>query len=173
MVQEVQEWYDIYKDPNEIRWIWYTDRKLSFKTQIRDKEWVGMDGDAVISLRTDTAVDPWNTWTFDNMSITSWGKWWTWVAAPELDGAVAPIPPAWTYVLTWHIDSYSGTRHIETLEIRVNSSRIWSWWSGDRHYYGTMAYTFDGSSFVYCNYIYSWWSSNKATRGTLTFVKLR
>ena len=37
MVQEVQQQKNRYQDPNRIEWIWHIERKLSEKTQIREK----------------------------------------------------------------------------------------------------------------------------------------
>ena len=39
MVQEVQQDMNMFKELDETEWIWYVERRLSYKTQIRDKEW--------------------------------------------------------------------------------------------------------------------------------------
>lgn len=37
MVQEVQQQKNWYQDPNQIEWIWHIERKISDRTQVRDK----------------------------------------------------------------------------------------------------------------------------------------
>ena len=92
-LQDPQQQTDWYKKTNEIEGIWYIDRRLSYKTQIRDKEWGGggaldwmyadkTDLDSVWSIKRITwwtIKQGWNNYTQSTYGITvsKWGIYLT------------------------------------------------------------------------------------------------
>lgn len=82
MVQKVQQQNNWYQNPNIAEGIWYVERRLSYKTQIRDKEWWSV-ATSIINLSTSERAQTWSSYTtidtVDSSSLSSeitTATWW-------------------------------------------------------------------------------------------------
>ena len=86
MVQEVQQQKNRYQDPNRIEWIWHIERKLSEKTQIREKtaRWTTFTSSTMFIESHWSEVFP-NSWSYTDTEwvhyeVDGWdfymAQWW-------------------------------------------------------------------------------------------------
>ena len=96
-LQDPQQQTDWYKKTDDIEWIWYIERRLSYKTQIRDKEWWGGALDWMYAEKTDldkisTDITRITWWTLTQggnnytqsthwITVSKWGVYLTWIYA--------------------------------------------------------------------------------------------
>jgi len=116
MAQEVQTTLDYRAELNLIEWVWYQERKVSNKTQIRDKWGSSWD------------------WTSDTMYIHSWDwtsptSWTTnqelWWVRYKVSWWYVIIPTAWLYLA--QITPYQWSSSYQyTIKILVNGEERFS-----------------------------------------------
>ena len=167
-LQEVQKKDNRYKESDKIVWIWYIERKLSYKTQIRDKEntgwWV-----TELTLATATAVDPWNTGKFDNSSIASWGKGWS------ITDWWKVYPTPWRYILTRYVSTNNINRELQEFLLRVlrNGSYVYvrDDGNGKDDYYWTTAFEFLPWDELRLQFSFTWGSTSSNIGGRLRFIQ--
>lgn len=119
MVQEVQQQWNRYQEPNRIEGIWFTERKVSDHSQVRDK----------FSNKITATSNPmqistlyWevfaSSWTFSNG---------TWVDYRDEWGAIA-VPLYWSYLL-------------QIIPIQWASSQNWYYYKLRIYVEGELVYT--------------------------------
>lgn len=118
MAQEVQTTLDYRAELNEIEWIWYQQRKVSDKMQVRDKFsnwWDGNTPDMYVWY--DQRYKP-TSWTVNS---TEWGVTY------KVEWGDIIIPLAWAY-LAEITPSLVGTTtsYYYTIQIRVNGKSKFS-----------------------------------------------
>lgn len=118
MTQEVQTTLDYKAELNEVEWIWYQQRKISDKMQVRDKT----SSQAVASWGTGSISS--SSWEVEVWSWTITSSWWvdyksSWPAiiAPQAWGYMLQFIPTWTY---------SQTTYYYTVRIKVDDKTIYS-----------------------------------------------
>lgn len=167
MVQEVQKQADFYKQPNEIEWIWYIERKLSYRTQIRDKGWAwGIV--AEISLATSTETSPWQRGHFNDSTVTI-GQWWS------MSGYTLTTRP-WTYLITWEISTHNSSRLLDYFEMYLSHwwtpvGYLWHDGNNKKEYYGCTAYELLAGDLIGLHFQFSWGSATTNITWTLRFIQ--
>lgn len=166
MVQEVQKQADFYKQPNEIEWIWYIERKLSYRTQIRDKGWAwGIV--AEISLGTSTSTSPWTRGHFNDNTLVI-GTWW------GLDSYYV-FPRAWTYMIIFEIHTNNSSRLLEYFEMDLirgwGSTQLRQDGNGKKNYYANTAYQFYSWDKIWLHFEFTWGSATTNITWTLRFIQ--
>ena len=71
MVQEVQQQWNWYQTPNRIEWIWYSERKISDHTQVRNKKTrMSTFNSGAMFIQNDYWYDTWEvfnpSWTYSD-----------------------------------------------------------------------------------------------------------
>lgn len=118
MAQEVQTTLDYRAELNEIEGIWYQQRKVSDKMQVRDKK-----TNEVLALADSTPI-----------RLSSWEveiSWWTltskWGVEYTSDGAAIIIPEAWPYLIEYQTsDNYTQTNYFYTARVKVDGVTMYS-----------------------------------------------
>lgn len=98
MVQEVQQQKNRYQDPNQIEWIWHIERKVSDRTQVRDKHtrYTTFESGIMYITSNGSEVFP-NTWTYEDSDSVYYrvdskdfymAEWWAYL--------VHIIPTKWS-----------------------------------------------------------------------------
>lgn len=117
MVQEVQQDMNMFNELDETEWIWYVERRLSYKTQIRDKEWIGASY-CKLGLYFSATIPAWASTSFDNMTIE----------IPSNDVRLDEDHPNRIYITPWvYILSVKIYIHNGNINYRYNAA-IWENW---------------------------------------------
>lgn len=165
-LQEVQKRDNRYKEPDKIEWIWYIERRLSYKTQIRDKEWAWWIV-AEVELGTSTTTSPWSRWHFNDNTII-FGQWWT-------TSSYYVFPVKWTYMITMEIHTNNLNRKLDYFEMDVirwgGSTQIWYDGNSKDDYYASTAYQFYSGDKIGLHFQFSWGSDSSNITGLLRFIQ--
>ena len=106
MAQEVQTTLDYRAELNEIEGIWYQQRKVSDKMQVRDKK-----TNEVLALADSTPIRL-SSW---EVEISCWTLTSKWGVEYTSDGAAIIIPEAWPYLIEYQTsDNYAQTNYFYT-----------------------------------------------------------
>lgn len=118
MAQEVQTTLDYRAELNEIEWIWYQQRKVSDKMQVRDKFSNWWDGNTPnMYVWYDQRYKP-TSWTVNS---TEWGVTY------KVKGGDIIVPLAWAYIAEitpWQ--TWTTTTYYYTIQIWVNGKSRFS-----------------------------------------------
>ncbi len=118
MAQEVQTTLDYKAELNEIEWIWYQQRRVSDKMQVRDKtsnQVTALADTTSMATEWEEVITPW--WTL----TSSWGIEY------QSDWTSLIVPLAWAYMLqyipfTW----YPQTTYYYTIKVYVDGIEQYS-----------------------------------------------
>lgn len=114
MAQEVQTTLDYKAELNEIEWIWYQQRRVSDKMQVRDKV-----SSQVTALADTTSLNYPDVWA---EAIV---PWWTltskWGIEYQSESESLIVPLAWAYMIQYISDTtYPQATYFYELDIKVD-----------------------------------------------------
>lgn len=118
-MQEVQRQWNTYQENHEIEQIWYSSRKVSDKTQVRDKQtfWISFSETNTRVLFEDDHSD-YNQMPFSwNISEDYWDTEF------KITGWDIRMPLYWWYRLSWYMYWWSGNAYI-WFDFRINGKSI-------------------------------------------------
>lgn len=126
MVQEIQWELNYQRELDEIQWIWYSQRRISDKMQVRDKVSNSWDGGAGITMAyqgVEAMPNSWNTveqigWVDYKLS------WWK-----------ITIPLWWAYMIIytpwrWYTQTnyyYNIRLYVNSVEVYNKRTSLWEW----------------------------------------------
>lgn len=116
MAQEVQTTLNYQAELNEIQWIWYQERKISDKMQVRDKKSNQLTAWFTVPLSNYTPASPWSF----TISVI-------WDVIYKTDGGKIYLPEAWAYMLQYMPDtSYTQATYYYTIAVKLDGITVYS-----------------------------------------------
>ena len=109
MAQEVQTTLDYRAELNEIQWIWYQQRRISDKMQVREKVTNRLSAKWGASIR----AEYWEVFVSSWTSSTKWGVTYT------INWGTIRIPLWWAYMVYMTPDT-SGSSYYYQMRVYVN-----------------------------------------------------
>lgn len=118
MAQEVQTTLDYRVELNEIQWIWYQQRKIRDKTQIRDKT---TNGTVWLGWQTIIKSSAWEvtvpSWTLTSSWWVEYESSWSWIIIPE----------GWPYLFQYIPQTnYTQDSYYFTIRVYVEWKEVYS-----------------------------------------------
>lgn len=125
MVQKVQSELTYIREIEEIQGVWYSQRKISDRTQVRDRR--------TTSVVASTSIDTDSVWDFDATTWTLSSTWWIDYKSSEW---TIYIPLGWIYQITFSPTWwYSQTWYYYTVNVSLNwdvvlskRNALWTMW---------------------------------------------
>lgn len=118
MAQEVQTTLDYRAELNEIEWIWYQQRKVSDKMQVRDKK-----SNWVEALAANTSIKD----VYWEVMVAGWTVTSNWGVVYEAKWDTIYIPESWAYLFEYiPATTYSQTSYYYTFRIKVDWKTLYS-----------------------------------------------
>lgn len=116
MVQEVQQQWNWYQDPNLIQGVWLSERKVSEHTQIRNKK----SNVATFTTWLSVNEELWEVfayfWTYSSSDwIVYKVVWWDFYMAQ-----------AWAYMVSYYPYEWYNQSEYETVTLYADGKAVWS-----------------------------------------------